>query len=450
MLQKRKKFLERKKMKKLVLVWLFLFCLVPNSFSFIKVWEKQYSNNAYDLKFSQDGQKLFFYSNNYFNIINSSDGNLVSKIILPDSTRRSILSPDETMLLCRVKDSIIVIDLVNGARIKTFLSAFKYNNYRFYAISEDNDYFFEGGGSITNYDWISNSFKGYSRLILRSLINGNIVKTIIDSTDNFGIMTCFGYRKLDEYFFSSANFIDNDSLMVKNLFSFNSSGVSIYYSDTSINHITGPMLYGLNFFIKDFGEIITSANGFYDYDVITKNGRMLYIYTDRAYTDFERYVLNNQWYMLFIINNTIQLGQMISSSPPRFKTIEESDTGDFQVLATQPYYPNFASSKSDGTITMWLTSLSSVLDDNYLNLEKISLSPNPATDILEISYSSSIKNGLGGVSVEVFNVFSTKIPPRLTSSATPQEGNLRLDISCLPPGVYFVRIGEKVGKFVKI
>jgi len=99
---------------------------------------------------------------------------------------------------------------------------------------------------------------------------------------------------------------------------------------------------------------------------------------------------------------------------------------------------------------MWLTSLSSVLDDNYLNLEKISLSPNPATDILEISYSSSIKNGLGGVSVEVFNVFSTKIPPRLTSSATPQEGNLRLDISCLPPGVYFVRIGEKVGKFVKI
>jgi len=78
--------------------------------------------------------------------------------------------------------------------------------------------------------------------------------------------------------------------------------------------------------------------------------------------------------------------------------------------------------------------------------ENFTLSPNPATDELEISYSPSIKSGL----VEVYNVFGIKIPPRLTSSATPQEGNLRLDVSLLPPGVYFVKVGEKLGKFVKM
>jgi len=78
--------------------------------------------------------------------------------------------------------------------------------------------------------------------------------------------------------------------------------------------------------------------------------------------------------------------------------------------------------------------------------------PNPATDFLEISLSKPSEGWQPseGYNVAVFNVFGTKIPPRLTSSATPQEGNLRLDVSSLPPGVYFVKIGEKVGKFIKL
>jgi len=97
--------------------------------------------------------------------------------------------------------------------------------------------------------------------------------------------------------------------------------------------------------------------------------------------------------------------------------------------------------------------------------EGIRLSPNPATDFLEISYSDA-NHTLNGVvdGVAIYNVFGEKVlstsprpspflereyPPRLTSSATPQEGNLRLDVSSLPAGVYFVRVGDKVGKFIK-
>jgi len=101
---------------------------------------------------------------------------------------------------------------------------------------------------------------------------------------------------------------------------------------------------------------------------------------------------------------------------------------------------------------------------NEINL---SLSPNPAKDFLEISYSPSIDRRVNPTvdGIAIFNVFGEKVlstspqpspflereePPRLTSSATPQEGNLLLDVSGLPPGVYFVKVGEKVGKFVKM
>jgi len=106
----------------------------------------------------------------------------------------------------------------------------------------------------------------------------------------------------------------------------------------------------------------------------------------------------------------------------------------------------------------------SARNENEFN---ISLSPNPAKDFLEISYSPSIDRRVNPTvdGIAIFNVFGEKVlstspqpspflereePPRLTSSATPQEGNLLLDVSGLPPGVYFVKVGEKVGKFVKM
>ncbi len=103
------------------------------------------------------------------------------------------------------------------------------------------------------------------------------------------------------------------------------------------------------------------------------------------------------------------------------------------------------------------TSISTGLNSYDFEIEStkiISISPNPATDFIEISYSPSIKRGQGGVSVNgvrIFNIFGEEIStPSLLRNATPQEGNLRIDVSSLSPGVYFVRVGEKVGKFVKI
>jgi len=104
-----------------------------------------------------------------------------------------------------------------------------------------------------------------------------------------------------------------------------------------------------------------------------------------------------------------------------------------------------------------------VEENNVVISDGLILYPNPATDFLEISYpridrmvnhtvdeANHTLKGVVNSEVAIYNVFGEKIPPRLTASATPQEGNLRLDVSALPAGMYFVRIGEKVGKFVKL
>jgi len=118
-------------------------------------------------------------------------------------------------------------------------------------------------------------------------------------------------------------------------------------------------------------------------------------------------------------------------------------------LRTLPNSNSFAVSIRD-TIILFGDPINGI-DENSKNLGLI-LSPNPATDFLEISLSQPSEGWQPseGYHIAIYNVFGTKIPPRLTSSATPQEGNLRLDVSGLSPGVYFVKVGEKVGKFVKM
>jgi len=101
--------------------------------------------------------------------------------------------------------------------------------------------------------------------------------------------------------------------------------------------------------------------------------------------------------------------------------------------------------------------------DETISKDGISISPNPATDFLEISYpgidrmvnhtvdeANHTLKGVVNSEIAIYNVFGEKIPPRLISSATPQEWNLRLDVSGLSPGVYFLKVGEKVGKFLKL
>jgi hypothetical protein len=53
--------------------------------------------------------------------------------------------------------------------------------------------------------------------------------------------------------------------------------------------------------------------------------------------------------------------------------------------------------------------------------------------------------------VSIYNVLGEiQATPNPTPTLPASREGVRIDISSLPPGMYFVRIGDKVGKFIKL
>lgn len=77
--------------------------------------------------------------------------------------------------------------------------------------------------------------------------------------------------------------------------------------------------------------------------------------------------------------------------------------------------------------------------------------PNPAFNFIDVAYPSSQKYGIGDVSYGIYDIIGIKITtPSLRDTPTYQGGEtVRIDISHLVPGVYFVRIGDELRMFVK-
>jgi hypothetical protein len=77
---------------------------------------------------------------------------------------------------------------------------------------------------------------------------------------------------------------------------------------------------------------------------------------------------------------------------------------------------------------------------------RLLISPNPASDYIEINVGVRLALPLLE-SFEIYNVFGEKNP---TLALPVGEGEVRIDISNLAPGVYFIRIGDKFEKFIKL
>jgi photosystem II stability/assembly factor-like uncharacterized protein len=93
--------------------------------------------------------------------------------------------------------------------------------------------------------------------------------------------------------------------------------------------------------------------------------------------------------------------------------------------------------------------LRKVLNIEYNDIKSMNIFPIPARDYIEIK--NVISNEMRNPVIEIFNIFGEKIStPSALQAATPQEGNFKIDVSNLAAGVYFIRVGDKFEKFVKI
>jgi WD40 repeat protein len=82
--------------------------------------------------------------------------------------------------------------------------------------------------------------------------------------------------------------------------------------------------------------------------------------------------------------------------------------------------------------------------------------PNPASDYIEISIPDITNHTLKGVvetgqeKIQIFNTLGIEVSSAGEGVNEVDGGGYRIDISNLPVGVYFIKIGDRVEKFVKM
>lgn len=83
------------------------------------------------------------------------------------------------------------------------------------------------------------------------------------------------------------------------------------------------------------------------------------------------------------------------------------------------------------------------LDETKLEFSKLSISPNPVSDQLTINTNKESNN------IEIFSVEGIKVYQSSVNFQT-SDNSIHIDVSGLLPGLYFVKVGNLVERFVKL
>jgi WD40 repeat protein len=80
------------------------------------------------------------------------------------------------------------------------------------------------------------------------------------------------------------------------------------------------------------------------------------------------------------------------------------------------------------------------------------ISPNPASDYIEIDINDVILSEAKNLGMSIYDVLGVEVYCSIATPPAPSQegGKTRFDVSHLSPGVYFVRVGDVVSKFIKI
>jgi len=198
--------------------------------------------------------------------------------------------------------------------------------------------------------------------------------------------------------------------------------------DNNLNLIfstdTVPMVYQASYLLNDGGLVIAH------FDNIT-NDYFIKRYNNQGKLDnellFHKSLIDSTFLGTITFNQT-ESGSIFLSAQSVYKGNDWNDK-------KYPFgYRKFRIMKIDATLDITDTD----------NREKLTLFPNPTSDFITIT---ELNNGLQPIvhKVQIFDVLGIKV-----GQSSLIEGNNRIDVSHLPAGVYFIRIGDKVEKFVKM
>jgi len=128
--------------------------------------------------------------------------------------------------------------------------------------------------------------------------------------------------------------------------------------------------------------------------------------------------------------------------------------GRIQTLALSKDYlfagTTYVKSSKWGIFRTRLSDIETSVEDTPEKSDQL-IYPNPASDYIEISISAfnpTVNRRVEGVvdKIQIFNTLGIDLTPTLSINGD----GVRIDVSKLPAGVYFVKIGDKVEKFLKM
>jgi len=155
------------------------------------------------------------------------------------------------------------------------------------------------------------------------------------------------------------------------------------------------------------------------------------------------------------ILNTNNEQIVILKAPGSSVTIENQENS-CQVIDCPELKFDYSEAPKQGVVILAKMGYLDIINPDRLK-DNFSISPNPPREYIEIT---GLKKGLQPlVSEHEFKIYNllgecvlsvAQTFPSVDSGQTGMSDLLRIDVSGLPAGVYFVRVGEWVGRFVKI
>jgi len=162
---------------------------------------------------------------------------------------------------------------------------------------------------------------------------------------------------------------------------------------------------------------------------------------------------SDYWIAKLSASGGLQWGKSLGGSNLDISTSSQLTTDGGLVVAGYSRSNDGDVSGNHGGWDCWVVKLSAFSDvEEPESGTDVAISPNPATDFLEISY-TNINHTLKSVvnsSLEIYNVFGEKILSSSQYSVLYTQYSAKLDVSDLLPGVYFLKVGDTFQPFVKM
>ena len=350
-------------------------------------------------------------------------------------------------IITDLNNQISIIDFKKGRMINQLPETIKYPSYsgfspdnKFFAFSENSNVHLFSADSmrfIQTYNFHSSS------------VFSDYVTSFSFSPDN----QTLAVSAQDIYIIDLSNFLIKKKIVTgmvdlaslsyspdsKYLAGVNYRNVSVWNVETEYNILFEPTEYLLDYFMSSAftpdGRYIIAANRIGPVFFLDPMSLTVVDTMDYNKVNILSMSISNDSRLIALSTYNGEMGIIDLKNRKFIKIINTYQFGNIYSVRFNSDASKLACNHDDGVVYIYNLDYYLSIDDQVSHNANFNISPNPVTNFLQI-------NSLQLGRIEIFSAIGTKV--------IETDWQERIDVSGLSPGMYFVKIGDKVSKFIKI